>query len=271
MKIRTVRLTTWVGLLAFVSFALLARQSSASSIVFTLALSTGETADAGSILSFTPNGTGGTISHTIDSLSPQLANYTASGTTIASASLIEYDGAISPALELGEYDFTSLIFSGVSQNGTQEEVSFQSASSTFSPGPSCASQHNFTFSLSTGESDSIHSFSFNGSATTFSHDIDSFSPQLSQYTATGTHFPSAAIGVYDCAILPTLKTGEYDFTDLFFTGISNFGTSENVSFQSASTTFTPVGPAPVPEPASLTLLGLGLAGMGAKRWRQRKA
>ncbi len=46
------------------------------------------------------------------------------------------------------------------------------------------------------------------------------------------------------------------------------GTGPNDGFVGFGT-LTPT--APVPEPASVTLLGLGLAGIGARRWRQRKA
>jgi hypothetical protein len=51
------------------------------------------------------------------------------------------------------------------------------------------------------------------------------------------------------------------FQNLFIPpGFSNFSFDDIVT----------AGPAPIPEPASLTLLGLGLAGIGARRWQQRK-
>lgn len=59
-------------------------------------------------------------------------------------------------------------------------------------------------------------------------------------------------------------TSDQDILSLAFSKSGDSVVLDNVSFgQTAQTA--------VPEPASLTLLGLGLAGMGARRWRQRKA
>jgi PEP-CTERM motif len=56
-------------------------------------------------------------------------------------------------------------------------------------------------------------------------------------------------------------------------GVTNWGDGQfqsGLAIAGATIGDVPIGGA-VPEPASLTLLGLGLASMGVRRWRQRKA
>jgi hypothetical protein len=52
--------------------------------------------------------------------------------------------------------------------------------------------------------------------------------------------------------------------------LNGVNTAEFFNYPITQFTFE-AGAAPVPEPASLSLLGLGLASMGARRWRQRKS
>ena len=102
--------------------------------------------------------------------------------------------------------------------------------------------------------------------TAFGADLSSFfAGDITVALAGGDMFTVASPGQPNFAFFGF--TSDQDILSLAFTKSDDSVVLDNVAF--GQTTVSE--PAAVPEPASLTLLGLGLAGVGARRWRQRKA
>jgi len=135
------RARPWIIFSVFTLLAVLSTaQASASPITFTMSITYGGNTYFGEpdgVLSLSI-GSDISISKFVDTLSPRLLQVTATGTPVDKVDLVKFDGAFSPELEIGTYEFTGVLFTRVASSSLvnaspTEIVDFSAATETFTP------------------------------------------------------------------------------------------------------------------------------------------